>query len=105
MNAPTPLKDVSPHSSRVGLDRQEVLPKGQDVLPMLSGAEGLERFKGHVQIGEDDDANGWDRQIPSATVPVCFFPVFQTDFRHNTQRIYGDLASAPKGEKPKAAAI
>src|SRR6185437_13447528 len=51
---PHPRKGCMPHSSRVGLDRQEILPVGQDILPMVRGAEGMEGFKVHVQIIENE---------------------------------------------------
>lgn len=43
-----------PHSSRVGLT-------GQDILPKVRTAEEMERFKGHVQIIENGGTVGWDR--------------------------------------------
>uniref|UniRef100_UPI001954D9B9 hypothetical protein n=1 Tax=Stenotrophomonas maltophilia TaxID=40324 RepID=UPI001954D9B9 len=48
---PRPVKGCIAHSSRVGLDRQDTLPK-------LRTAGGRERFDG-VQIIENHDCLGW----------------------------------------------
>jgi len=72
-----------PHSSRVGLDRQDILsmgqgilpmgqgilPMGQGILPMVREAEGMEGFKVHVQIIEND----WDRRLGSIEGDRCCF--------------------------------
>ena len=50
-----------PHSNRVGLDRQDVLPAGQEILPVVRETEGMEGFKVHVQIVENDEIVDWGR--------------------------------------------
>ena len=62
-----------PHSNRVGLDRQDILPVGQESLPMVRETEGMEGFKVHVQIVENDGIVGRDRQKAAIVVFAGFF--------------------------------
>ena len=63
-----------PHSSRVGLDRQ-------DILPVVRETEGLEGFKVHVQIVEKFEIVDWvDRRI--VVVFACFFLSLTTHLYH-----------------------
>ncbi|CDX43577.1 hypothetical protein MPLSOD_50217 [Mesorhizobium sp. SOD10] len=65
---PHSCRGCLPHSSRVGLDRQDILsvgqdnlPMGQGILPMVRRAEGMEGLEVHVQIIENDGIVGRDR--------------------------------------------
>ncbi|MDG4882571.1 hypothetical protein [Mesorhizobium sp. WSM4884] len=94
---PHPAKGYILHSNRVGLDRQDVLPK-------VHTAEGLERFEAHVQIVEDDDALA--RIVKNPRYCFCLlFPGFSTD-SVTTRIAFTAISQAyPEGEKPKAAGI
>ena len=67
MNVRT-LQRMRAHSNRVALDRQDILPTGQeslpigqDILPKGRRAAGMEGFEVHVQIIENDGIVGRDR--------------------------------------------
>ncbi len=81
-----PCKGCMPHSSRVGLDRQDVLPVGQGILPMVRGAEGMEGFEVHVQIIENDGIGGRDRWKAAVVVFACFFLTLTAHSYHKPYR-------------------
>ncbi|TPK99412.1 hypothetical protein [Mesorhizobium sp. B2-4-16] len=66
----------TPHSSRVGLDRQ-------DILPVVRETEGMEGLKVHVQIVENDGIVGRDRQKAAVVVFAGFFLCSTAHLYHN----------------------
>ncbi|WP_192385814.1 hypothetical protein [Mesorhizobium silamurunense] len=95
---PHPAKVCTLHSSRVGLGRQDVLPK-------VHTGKGIGGFREHVQIAEDDDALARIVKDPLYLFLLAFSRFFRP-ISVTTGNAFTAISQArQKGEKPKAAAI